>query len=293
MSEMIAEVVGDLAAGRFEDHYDVGTYGREMADIADSVVVDVTDLFNDALESSGMDLYEQLAAPPWRNALLCYKNTYENIVCLHVTATDVEDWDYRWEVEDQDHDIDWDAVRWVLSTTVWVGGRSQGHKVKTSGPMMVWSAAVNPDGVIQDVLWTDVSSLSSKEETLPMSTWDAALSVWLRSYNFLACRTVTAAEPIRSRAERRRIDRASGGVKIHELVVTPVGKGGGRKAQPLLASGTAAHSVRGHFSEYGSNGKGLLFGKLAGRFWVPQHARGSADHGEVVQRFTLALDKEN
>lgn len=35
------------------------------------------------------------------------------------------------------------------------------------------------------------------------------------------------------------------------------------------------------------HGRGLLFGKLAGRFWIPQHARGDREHGESVADYAL------
>jgi hypothetical protein len=49
-------------------------------------------------------------------------------------------------------------------------------------------------------------------------------------------------------------------------------------------------SVRGHFATYGQDGRGLLFGKYAGRYWIPQHARGSAEHGVVAQEFRLEAE---
>ena len=36
----------------------------------------------------------------------------------------------------------------------------------------------------------------------------------------------------------------------------------------------AFHITRGHFALYGDKGRGLLFGKLAGLFWIPQHTKG-------------------
>jgi hypothetical protein len=54
-----------------------------------------------------------------------------------------------------------------------------------------------------------------------------------------------------------------------------------------------SHDVRGHWVEYGPEyGKGKLFGKLSGRFWVPAHARGSADTGEVVKDYKIKAPSE-
>lgn len=49
----------------------------------------------------------------------------------------------------------------------------------------------------------------------------------------------------------------------------------------------ALHICRGHFATYGQNGKGLLFGKLSGRYWIPMHKRGSAKEGVVVKDYNV------
>lgn len=48
------------------------------------------------------------------------------------------------------------------------------------------------------------------------------------------------------------------------------------------------HLVRGHFREYGTEGRGLLSGRIAGRFWIPPTAKGSASEGLVVKSYRLA-----
>jgi hypothetical protein len=47
------------------------------------------------------------------------------------------------------------------------------------------------------------------------------------------------------------------------------------------------HLCRGHFAEYGINGKGKLFGKYSGRFWIPPVVKGSATVGVVVQDYKV------
>lgn len=295
-TEALAAVAADLREGRFLDIYNVGSYASEVADLAGAVIVDVTDLFNTTLESEGTKLYEQRLAPPWSNALLMYENTFGNVVAVHVVAYDAATYDARWQPQDlsdtppgADHVIDWEVTRWVLSVSVWLGGKDgNGVAIRTSGPHLLWGVAVDGDGVAQDINWIDVT-----RGRADVRSWDNALSTWLRAYNFLACRNVTVGVPSRERAERRRIERAGRGAVIHELAVLPTGKSMARASNARkLEVETAAHSVRGHFAEYGANGKGLLFGKLAGRFFIPQHARGSADVGEVTQHFTLLRDKD-
>ncbi|MDP2720462.1 MAG: hypothetical protein Q8O75_00775 [bacterium] len=49
----------------------------------------------------------------------------------------------------------------------------------------------------------------------------------------------------------------------------------------------ALHICRGHFATYGSGGKGLLFGKLSGRYWIPMHVRGTLEEGVVVKGYEV------
>lgn len=49
----------------------------------------------------------------------------------------------------------------------------------------------------------------------------------------------------------------------------------------------ALHICRGHFASYGIDGKGLLFGKHSGRYWIPMHTRGSAEEGVVVKDYEV------
>ena len=43
------------------------------------------------------------------------------------------------------------------------------------------------------------------------------------------------------------------------------------------------HIVRGHFADYREKG---LFGKYPGIYWIPQHSRGSLEHGTIKKRYT-------
>jgi hypothetical protein len=50
------------------------------------------------------------------------------------------------------------------------------------------------------------------------------------------------------------------------------------------------HIVQGHFSEYGERyGKGKLFGRLEGRYWVPSHVRGNAEVGTLAHDYKLVV----
>lgn len=49
----------------------------------------------------------------------------------------------------------------------------------------------------------------------------------------------------------------------------------------------ALHICRGHFKNYGRDGKGLLFGKHAATVWIPMHIRGNAEEGIVVKDYDV------
>ena len=53
------------------------------------------------------------------------------------------------------------------------------------------------------------------------------------------------------------------------------------------ASSRALHSVRGHWVQYGSEGKGKLFGKYEGEFWIPSHERGDPSLGQVKSTYVV------
>jgi hypothetical protein len=53
------------------------------------------------------------------------------------------------------------------------------------------------------------------------------------------------------------------------------------------------HHVRGHFVEYGpAYGKGLLFGRLEGRFFIEPHVRGDLTTGVVAKTYALAKKRD-
>jgi hypothetical protein len=49
----------------------------------------------------------------------------------------------------------------------------------------------------------------------------------------------------------------------------------------------ALHICRGHFSSYGKDGRGLLFGKYVTTVWVPMHLRGDQNQGVVVKDYDV------
>lgn len=280
-AEQIADVVADLRAGRVQ-HAVHDVAGRVVNATAlrrvqvGQPVVDATrlywDLHNRLIAERGqIQLYEEhpSAAPPWDDALICYVNDKGNVIVLQVHAQRREQGKQRW---DTPNDIDWGRVKWVLDTMIWFGGRSAGVPVATTGPVHMFQHAVYEDGEPADIHW--VQLLAGPQTDL--SVWEFPLITLGAALNFLACSNVEIAEPARPRPERRRIART--GVVVQNIVVRPVGKRSRASAGPRAADAddTPLSGVRGHFAHYGEKyGKGLMFGRFEGKFWVPQHARGA------------------
>jgi hypothetical protein len=95
-----------------------------------------------------------------------------------------------------------------------------------------------------------------------------------------AVSNVEVAEPARPFPVRQRIRKHR--VQVQTIVVRPPGKrrasAGQTAARPMDALDEELVSVRGSFARYGVEGRqGLLFGKYAGKFWRPAHARGAGE----------------
>ncbi len=281
-AEPIARVINDLHHGRIRHLLADQVVNRVAAERAQATttVVDATPIYSSLVaKDRPVDLYgdHPCIAPPWDHAFICYVNEHGNVVAMQLTA---EPWPpgLRW---DTPNTIAWDELRWRLDALVWIGGRSQGADFPTTGPVHLMQYAVMPDGAPADLHYARLVP------QYPLEHWDMAQMTLLASLNFLNCRNVEAVEPQRRRPERRRLARL--GVRVHTIVVRPVG----RSTRPsgavgLVDSAVPLHSVRGHFAEYGpAYGKGKLFGKYEGRYWVPGHARGSGDHGEVRKDYIL------
>lgn len=300
--EIKARVVGDMRKGYIDDAKDMRavdlTEGMPRFNLVNSLhlsnalQIDCQAIYERWMAAGkGNDLYELRMAPPWPNALLVYNNEAGNVWALHIIASDMhgEEWtdEYRKEIGWQpqppaDHTIDWDRVRWVMSVQAYCGGRSStGAWVQTVGPLMIWRIAVYDDGEPADVHWTHVVP------TVPMHKFNNSLGVLTETLNMCNCTNVHVVEADRpmARPQRRRFERM--GVRFSEVHVRPASRSYRGKGTALADMEMPIHGVRGHYATYGADGRGLLFGKLAGRFWIPPHVRGVAEAGEVSQSYTI------
>ena len=309
-AEAIASVIADVKKGRFNvvsPITDSETVDTTIDTVGLGPIIDVTPIFRSIVDrKEQIQPYEQVMAPPYPFFDMGWVNSWGQVTIMSVSSWDQRDeeagaFTATWQPDSEDgHTIDWDEARWAIAAVAITGGWPHPEsptfpegRMPTLIDPFTFLAAVNGDGSPQDFSWyrskrirLAVADTETQEEA-----WQAILDGSLRTFsaamNFLNCRNVEAVEPRRSRHERRRIERALPGVVVKELVVRSLRRKGGTSGG---TPGEAAplHSVIGHFAEYGPRfGKGLLFGKHEGRYWVPAHARGVAEAGEVVKSYRL------
>jgi hypothetical protein len=284
-AEPIAAVVADIRAGRVRHQVADPVVNAFLLARArqPQPVVDATAIYRSLLDRAtgdGINMYDDFpsVASPWDDALVCYINDHGNVLTLQVHS---EPWtsDRRWDTANP---VDWDRVRWLVETSLWIGGRDgTGKPIRTQGPVHLLQHAVYADGQPADMHW--VALLGRHDE----ETWQMPLAVLNATLNFLACSNVEVAEPVRPFPVRRRLRRTR--VQVQTIVVRPPGKRrAGNGARPVDALDTPLTSVRGHFARYGeAYGRGRLFGKHEGKFWVPAFARGSANGGNGQRDYVL------
>lgn len=299
-AEPIAAVIADIRAGRIEHPASVGsTSSRKALTRAQrpQPVVDCTAIYAMQRVAETVALYDDHPSitPPWEDALLCYVNTHGNVICMQVGLMG---WDGSvpddWFTENP---VDWARVRWIAFTTLWVGGQSgDGRPLPTTGPVHMFRHAIRDDGAPEDINWVALLDRSGRRGQhgemgdANQQAWEASLITLGSALNFLNCTNTDVAEPARPRATRRRIERT--GVTVQTIVVRPPGKrrakSGADGARPIDAIENVLSPVRGHFSHYGpAFDRGLLFGKYAGKFWIPSHARGAGVDGEAEKTYVL------
>lgn len=76
--------------------------------------------------------------------------------------------------------------------------------------------------------------------------------------------------------------------RYHRLKVNAIGKRSEKSATDPTGISQSLHIVRGHFREYGPEfGKGKLFGKWSGRYWIAGHISGSLERGLVTKDYEI------
>lgn len=108
---------------------------------------------------------------------------------------------------------------------------------------------------------------------------------------FIGCKNIDLQSHDNDPKQVRRAIKRHGGTRdsyrYHTLVVRPAGSKPGTPGQDIGIM--PRHVCRGHFAEYGPEfNKGLLFGKYAGRFYVPPHMKGKNENGTVEKDYMVS-----
>lgn len=117
----------------------------------------------------------------------------------------------------------------------------------------------------------------------------------LANYTNIHPRPMDPTKEHRSRQMQRDLERRNQVPleKYHVLEIGSIGKG--RRERVLLSTrlnSMPLHVARGCWHHYGPEyGRGLLFGKYAGKFWVDAHMRGSKNVGVVTKDYDLTKER--
>ena len=281
VAEAIAAVVADVRRGRFARQNAGERLTGALLERFQKTqpVVDTTAIYLALVKRSmgpGINVYDDFPSviPPWPESIVAYVNGNANVI---VMQAHLQEWEPRlqWETINE---VEWNRVRWLVEASVWIGGRDgTGAAMPTTGPVRVLQHAVHDDGSPADMRWI---SLVHRPRIDDARIWEMPVAVFNAAFDFLSCKNVEIAEPARPFPVRQRLRKSR--VQVQTIVVRPPGKrragNGGPAVRPLDAYDTPLTSVRGRFNHYGERyGRGKLFGKYEGRFWIPAHARGAGD----------------
>jgi hypothetical protein len=187
----------------------------------------------------------------------------------------------------------WDRIRWVWGIGIFEDDGSQAF-----GPLARISAALDQWGRLVDVTWQLHVNMGQGTNIDPITLHP--FQIFMTTINFMQCaniETVYVDPPAALSRKHRKKGRLKPGQDLSRYYVLKV-KPSGAKTRARSRSGppqdlTAFHSVRGEFHHYGDccpglhPPKGLAFGKITGRFWVPAHVRGNPERGVVEKDFTI------
>lgn len=253
--------------------------------MADATVVNV-DALRQAHLGESLDLDTVTLNPVWNNALFCYRQHFNRPDgTTSRWYTDMAHW-----LATPDPDFGWTAI--VTYFTHVDGERDVRYlplglilKIDDDGSVIsMYDYPIDKVGL--DKYAKDGHARAFYEDQLSQRPFAPLFTL-----NLLNCRNIVlVTDPARPRKVSRRIART--GVRVSEIHVLPSGvrKVGGEAVKSAPLGSTPFHSVRGHPRKYGMDGRGLLFGKYAGQFWIPQHARGNPEIGTVEQTFDIESD---
>ena len=115
----------------------------------------------------------------------------------------------------------------------------------------------------------------------------------LVAISLMHCKNIELVSKPITRAMKRRVQRTGIPMVIEKvLVIEPFKR---KVINEITGEHTgltlALHICRGHFREYSKEKP--LFGKYPGKYWIPQHARGNKESGEINKEYKVKIDGDN
>lgn len=196
---------------------------------------------------------------------------------------------------------EWQSARWIINGIV----AHQGSKSDPAIARASFAYVVGPDGSLflgdskpqfRARLFAKQGQDWNKEEASYMVAFPRSfLYPCFLAISFLHCKNVTLTAndppPKLNKAREKRGKKPL--VRYYTLNIEPMKEVLRREGQ-IEKTGLkkALHICRGHFAQYGdAYGKGKLFGKYEGQFWMPMHVRGSLSEGAVVKDYNVKTPK--
>lgn len=175
-----------------------------------------------------------------------------------------------------------DGALWLATFLAFVQAR---RHAPIFGPFFKQVIAIRGDGsVVGSQCFSDISVPDGEAFSGLSTLWFPALL----AISFCHCKNVAITPETKPAAlKKRQLERGKPSVTFKVLQISPMQKilrnAGAAEANGLKR---ALHICRGHFANYETKG---LFGKYLGRFWVPQHVRGTLDAGAVVKDYAVNM----
>lgn len=190
-------------------------------------------------------------------------------------------------------EIEWVMIGTVLAEYHWAG---QGDQIVAIGSVKVWAdgdgrcLGRSTGSLIDPGEDTDQEAVEGFESATILVTIPSLLAI-----SFMHCRNVDLlpTEPP-ERLNRARVKRGKKALaRYYTLNIQPMKEilhDEGQVEKTGLKR--ALHVCRGHFAHYGeAYGRGRLFGKLEGRFWMPATVKGNLKEGLVVKDYNVKTSR--
>lgn len=191
-------------------------------------------------------------------------------------------------------------VRWIIRGICFV---KFGGDTAPTGPLCeLWMLIDRSGSIMADAedgspaMWMAAPGITDPDhEFIPFlqGMQQAWMTPLFLAISLMNCQNVVRIENYPKRHDVREAKRKGrpAPTKFYTLQIEPMRKvlaTEGRSGEVGLVK--AMHICRGHFATY--TDQKPLFGKYAGRFWIPAHVRGSAESGNVVKDYRVKAPRE-